>query len=124
MLEARYPKLLGFSWEIAQEVNEALIPRLLLQPLVENAVKHGALRRRGGSGHVTVKVDLVCDAQPGAERLVCTVEDNGPGLQEPIRDAFGLRAVRRRLELKYGPAGVLHLESTSQGTRATVELPV
>ena len=123
VLEARYPKVLNFSWDVAESVNQAMIPRLLLQPLVENAVKHGALRRRGGSGHVTVKADLVRGAEQGADRLVCTVEDNGPGIQEPIRDAFGLRAVRRRLELKYGSVGILHLESTSQGTRATVELP-
>ena len=124
VLEARYPKTLSFNWEVADEVSHALIPRLLLQPLVENAVKHGALRRSGGSGQITVKARLVRDGRAGPDRVVCSVQDNGPGIHGPIRDAaFGLRAVRRRLELKYGAVGVLHLESTNSGTCATVELP-
>src|SRR5664279_768344 len=124
VLEARYPKMLNFSWEVTEEVSQTLIPRLLLQPLVENAVKHGALKRRGGCGQVKVRADIVRGATPGTDRLVCCIEDNGPGLHEPVRDtAFGLRAVRRRLEIKYGPSGVLHLESSNSGTRAVVELP-
>jgi len=124
VLEARYPKTLSFSWEVSDEVNRALIPRLLLQPLVENAVNHGALRRRGGDGQITVRAKLVHSPAEGSDRLLCSVEDNGPGIQEPVRAAaFGLRAVRRRLELKYGSTGVLHLESTPTGTCATVEIP-
>ena len=125
VLEARYPKALHFSWEVAQEASHALIPRLLLQPLVENAVRHGALRRSQGEGHIIVRANLVHDATLKSDRLVCSIEDNGPGIQEPIRDAaFGLRAVRRRLELKYGSSGVLRMESTITGTCATVELPL
>jgi sensor histidine kinase YesM len=124
ILEARYPRTLSFAWEVAGEADQALIPRLLLQPLVENAVKHGALRRRGGDGQITVSAGLIKGESGQPDRLVCSVEDNGPGFQEPIRDAaFGLRAVRRRLELKYGPRGSLQLKSTATGTRATVELP-
>ena len=122
VLEARYPKVLSFSWEVADEANGALIPRLLLQPLVENAVKHGALRQSGGVGHIAVRASLLREA--GTDRLVCSVEDNGPGFVEPVRDtAFGLRAVRRRLELKYGELGTLQLASSPAGTRATVALP-
>lgn len=125
VLEARYPKALHFDWEVAAEVSQALIPRLLLQPLVENAVKHGALRRPQGEGHISVRAGLVHDTIAKVDRLVCSIEDNGPGINEPIRDAaFGLRAVRRRLELKYGEAGVLRMESTPFGTCATVELPM
>ena len=124
ILEARYPKTLTFSWHIASEVKDALIPRLLLQPLIENAVKHGALKRRGGLGNVVVRADILRGVNPELDRIVCSVEDNGPGIREQERDAaFGLRAVRRRLQLKYGASGVLHLESSTTGTRAVVELP-
>ena len=124
VLEARYPRILTFTWQIANEVRNALVPRLLLQPLVENAVKHGALKRRGGCGNVVVRADVLRGVSPELDRLVCTVEDNGPGVGEPERGtAFGLRAVRRRLQLKYGDSGVLHLESSATGTRAIVELP-
>jgi LytS/YehU family sensor histidine kinase len=99
-------------------VKRVLVPRLLLQPLVENAVKHGALRRRGG-GIVTVRA-----AMGEARRLICTVEDNGPGLPdaEPRQGAFGLRSVRRRLELKF-PDAQLRMESSESGTRSIVDLP-
>jgi signal transduction histidine kinase len=124
VLEARYPKALTFSWHIASEVKDALVPRLLLQPLVENAVKHGALKRDGGCGNVVVRANISRGVRPDLDRLVCSIEDNGPGIHEQERDtAFGLRAVRRRLQLKYGANGVLHLESTTAGTRAIVELP-
>ncbi len=124
VLEARYPNALTFSWHIASEVKDALVPRLLLQPLVENAVKHGALRRSGGCGNVVVRADILRGASPEHDRLVCSIEDNGPGIRDQERDtAFGLRAVRRRLQLKYGASGILQLESSAAGTRAVVELP-
>ena len=118
ILESRHAGNLSFQWEIEASAKRALVPRLLLQPLVENAVKHGALRRRG-QGVVTVRC-----AMNGSHRVVCTVEDNGPGLPdaEPRQGAFGLRSVRRRLELKF-PDAVLRMESSTSGTRSIVELP-
>ncbi|MBX3201881.1 MAG: histidine kinase [Labilithrix sp.] len=118
ILESRHAGALCFVWEIEPSARRVLLPRLLLQPLVENAVKHGALRRRGG-GVVTVRA-----AMNDARRVVCTVEDNGPGLPdaEPRQGAFGLRSVRRRLELKF-PDAELRMESSTSGTRSIVELP-
>jgi signal transduction histidine kinase len=123
ILEARHAGNLVFRWEIAGEARDVPLPRLLLQPLVENAVKHGALRRPGG-GEVVVKAKVVDEG--GTSRVVCTVEDNGPGMpSKPTRSgAFGLHAVRRRLELRYAGAAALRLESTGEGTRSIVELPV
>ncbi len=118
ILESRHAGALRFLWEITADAEPVLVPSLLLQPLVENAVKHGALRR-GGEGLVTVR------AAVAAGRLVCVIEDNGPGVPagEPRAGAFGLRAVRRRLELKYADA-TFKLEASSEGTRAVVELPL
>jgi len=120
ILESRHAGTLAFHWEIEPDVKRTLIPRLLLQPLVENAVKHGALRRREG-GVVTVRAAL---SATDKTNVVCTVEDNGPGLPtgETRPGAFGLRSVRRRLELKY-PSAVLRMESSTSGTRSIVELP-
>jgi sensor histidine kinase YesM len=121
ILESRHAGTLCFNWEIEPAARRAPVPRLLLQPLVENAVKHGALRRRAG-GVVTVRASV--DEAQGSKKIICTVEDNGPGLPnaEPRRGAFGLRSVRRRLELKF-PDAVLRLESSSDGTRSIVEFP-
>ena len=121
ILESRHAGSLSFHWDIDAKAEKAMVPRLLLQPLVENAVKHGALRRRDG-GTVTVRAALD-EQEPG--KVVCIVEDNGPGLpdSEPRAGAFGLRSVRRRLELRY-PTAVLRMESSPSGTRSIVELPV
>ncbi len=123
ILEARHPGHLLFKWQIAEESRSVLLPRLLLQPLVENAVKHGALRR-GGEGQVTVRAELVGDGATSS-KLVCVVEDNGPGIPdtETRSGAFGLHAVRRRLELKFPDQASLRLESSAAGTRSIVELP-
>ncbi|MEO8874835.1 MAG: histidine kinase, partial [Polyangiaceae bacterium] len=119
ILEARHHRSLTFEWEIAPALDNIMLPRLLLQPLVENAVKHGALRREDGAGKVRVTASR---AEDGA--LVCIIEDNGPGIgEEGVRQgAFGLQSVRRRLEL--GPDGAsLRLESTNEGTRSIVRIP-
>lgn len=121
ILLARHRDALSFRWVISPEARAALVPRLLLQPLVENAVKHGALKRSAG-GEVVVRVSVERDAR-GDARVVCSVEDNGPGLGEPRSGALGLHVVRRRLELNH-PTSVLRLESSERGTRSIVELPL
>jgi signal transduction histidine kinase len=127
ILEARHRGSLRFLWEVASECERAMLPRLLLQPLVENAVKHGALRRADGAGKVLVRAESKADGT-----LVCVVEDNGPGMRlgarpdtadAGVRDGgFGLQAVRRRLELEAPRASLRH-ESSSKGTKSIVEIP-
>jgi signal transduction histidine kinase len=118
ILTARYRGSLAFRWEIAPDCQAALLPRLLLQPLVENAVKHGALRRGDRAGQVVVRAHNKPDGT-----LVCVVEDNGPGMPDSdVRaGAFGLQSVRRRLELE-APGASLRHESSSEGTRSIVEI--
>jgi sensor histidine kinase YesM len=109
---------LRFRWDVASDCEPALVPRLLLQPLVENAVKHGAHKRGEGAGEVVVRASRRDD---GA--LVCMVEDNGPGMPdaEVRAGAFGLQSVRRRLELE-SARGSLRFESSQRGTRSIVEI--
>lgn len=123
ILESRHDGHLAFQWEIDESAREVLIPRLLLQPLVENAVKHGALQRTR-EGKVIVRASLSRSDGEGLARLVCVIEDNGPGMATipPRTGAIGLKAVRRRLELKYGDAD-LRCASSPHGTRWTVSLP-
>lgn len=118
ILEARHHGVLRFRWDIAPDCAHALVPRLLLQPLVENAVKHGALRRSDGEGEVLVRA-----ARGPHGRLICAIEDNGPGMPDvQVRaGAFGLQSVRRRLELEPSEAS-LRFESSSEGTRSIVEI--
>jgi signal transduction histidine kinase len=119
ILQARHAGSLEVAWDIAPDTRSTLLPPLLLQPLVENGVKHGALRRRGGGGKVKVTVRWT-----EGDRLSCVIDDNGPGVPpgEVRSGAFGLRAVSRRLELHY-PGSRVWLEPTLEGTRATLEIP-
>lgn len=125
ILEVRHRGFLAFRWELADATLATPVPRLLLQPLVENAVKHGALRRREG-GTVLVRSEVL---PGGAVRF--TVEDDGPGMApertgpeaEPgARPGLGIGLVRRRLALAC-PGGSLRYEPVPVGTRAVVELP-
>lgn len=119
ILESRHKGALGFRWQIDPSVRSVPVPRLLLQPLVENAVKHGALRRRGG-GVVTIRAERPEDRP---DVVACTIEDDGPGFADgPIRQgAVGLSVVRRRLQLKFERAD-FRIESSTEGTRAIIEL--
>jgi len=120
ILEVRHAGNLAFHWEVGGGTQRVLLPRLLLQPLVENAVKHGALMRAGG-GEITVRTEL-----GDGPKLICIVQDNGPGVPNRATrpGAFGLVSVRRRLALRYSDAASLRLESSPAGTRSVVELPL
>ena len=79
ILESRHDGHLAFQWEIEEGARSVLIPRLLLQPLVENAVKHGALQC-SRDGKVVVRACIVAKDGEHPARLQCVVEDNGPGM--------------------------------------------
>jgi two-component system, LytTR family, sensor kinase len=98
-----------------QEALGALIPTLILQPLVENAVLHGVLpREAGGSLWVSVRKELAV--------LVVSVEDDGPGLNEAKFHAFGmgLQNSSDRLAALYGTAASLTIGSRTDGTGCAV----
>ncbi len=115
ILEVRHGEALTFEWDIGPDTTSVPLPKLLLQPLVENAVQHGALRRTEG-GRVTLHTRLT----DRGLRLV--VEDNGPGIAPNPRDGLGLRIVRERLALAH-PEATLRVESSSEGTCAVIDIP-
>jgi len=101
--------------EAKQEAVGALIPTLILQPLVENAVRYGVLpREAGGSLWVSVRKELAI--------LVVSVEDDGPGLNGGTLNAFGmgLQNSSDRLEALYGAAASLTIGSRRDGTGCAV----
>ena len=100
--------------------NEALsvpIPILSIQPLVENAVKHGiAPLAAGGLLQIRAGID-----SEGA--LLISVRDSGPGFSKSNRNGVGLENVQRRLELCYGGDAGLAIESSGAGSQVTVRIP-
>ena len=101
--------------EVKREALGALIPTLILQPLVENAVRYGVLPRdAGGSLWVSVRKELAV--------LVVSVQDDGPGLNEGTLNAFGmgLQNSSERLNALYGAAASLTIGSRTDGTGCAV----
>jgi len=102
LMRARFGDRLAVAVHAAAEAQGCLVPSMLLQPLVENAVRHGALAT-AGRGRVTVAVTR--HAAAGGARLVVRVHDDGPGAPpgvDPVATGTGLSATARRLRLLYG----------------------
>ncbi len=118
ILESRHFGRLHVRWHLDPEVQEDVLPALLLQPLVENAVRHGALRKPEG-GCVEVRI-----TQGTGPSIKCVIEDDGPGFQtERMRaEGKGLDLVRRRLALE-APEAELVIHSEPGHTRVVVVLP-
>lgn len=99
---------------------ECLVPPLILQPLVENAVRHG-VSAASSAGLVEVSAAL------GDGRLVLVVRDDGPGMgAAPAQPGagMGLRNTRERLEQLYGGAACLEVSSEpDRGTTIRIEMP-
>jgi two-component system, LytTR family, sensor kinase len=105
--------------EVKREALDALIPTLILQPLVENAVRYGVLPRdAGGTLWVSVRTELSV--------LVVSVEDDGPGLREGKSNTFGmgLQNSSDRLHALYGDAASLTIGSRTNGTGCAVTIRI
>jgi hypothetical protein len=115
---ARYGDRFRFSQQVPAHALELLVPRFVLQPLVENAVKHAVERRRA-------PVEVRLEARVGAESLTLVVADDGPGLAAGAREGVGLGNLRERLRVLHGDAQSLRLANrTGGGAEATIVLPV
>jgi two-component system, LytTR family, sensor kinase len=120
ILEIRYQGQLRTVVTADPDVLDALVPNLILQPLVENAMKHG-IDRAGGHGTIEVT------ASRRGEELVLSVRDTGPG-DEPgpssLMSGVGLRLTRDRLAELYGDEQRVELEPVSGGgMHACIALP-
>jgi two-component system, LytTR family, sensor kinase len=122
----RFQERLIVSVDVPDELRQARIPPLLLQPLVENAVKHGiAPTRNGGSVTVRAERDTTPFDESGFLRLY--VVDTGAGRRPALagsRDGLGLSNVEERLQRYYGAAGVMSIrETVGGGTTVEVCIP-
>jgi two-component system LytT family sensor kinase len=119
--QARFGEKLRVVREIAPEALEASIPSLILQPLVENAIKHG--RASDGEIDLTIRAELQGDA------VVVSVADQGPGMPPHFEvgagAGHGLRNVDERLRKRYGDKwGVEILANEPRGAAVTVRIPL
>ncbi|HYJ80609.1 MAG TPA: histidine kinase, partial [Longimicrobiaceae bacterium] len=118
--QARFHDRLTVGIDVPDELLGCSVPSLILQPLVENAIRHGT-GRLAGAGTVRIAA-----ARQG-DTLVLRVADNGPGLRPPGPDrgtGVSLRNIRSRLRHLYGNAAGLQLGPAEEGgLEATVSLP-
>jgi two-component system sensor histidine kinase YesM len=133
--KVRYRDILSYSIELDPEIDTEIVPKLLLQPLAENAIYHGIKLKRGG-GKITIT------GKRAGDYLYFCVQDTGTGMSperlEEIRRAlrqenvqmdsttgsgFGLKNVDMRIRLYYSQQEGLQIESDADGTRISFRVP-
>ena len=118
--KARFDERVKFQLEIDPELNqdETMIPVMLLQPIIENAIKHGISQKiEGGTIFLRLKTN--------SENLVIEVEDNGVGrnARKSRGSGVGLENCRRRIEAHYGKNATLDCEISDKGACVKIYLP-
>ncbi len=116
--QMRFGERLRVEKEISPDSLAALVPNLVLQPLVENAIQHGLEPQiRAGKIHIEAKIH--------GDKLVLRVTDNGRGLADTAVPGIGTTNTITRLRQLYGARASFTLERIAQGgTCARVELPL
>jgi signal transduction histidine kinase len=118
--QTRFQDRLTVRYEIDPDTLDAEVPRMLLQPLVENAIKHG-IAPRSGAGTILIS------ARQDGDVLRLEVDDDGVGLsgatRARLRAGVGLSNTRARLECLYGPAQGIDFSDGSNGLAVRLHFP-
>ena len=117
--QVRFGDRLRVQLSRGDALGDEAVPSLLLQPLLENAVRHGLAPVREG-GCVSVR------AHREGDTLRLSVEDDGVGLREGSRDGVGLRNVQERLRTLYAQAAefLIGARADGRGTLVTIKIPL
>ena len=115
--QVRFSDRLRVTWAVDAGTRRALVPGFVLQPIAENAVKHG-VAKRADAGRIVISARI----ENG--ELELAVEDDGVGFQATQAEGVGLSNTRERLATMYGGAARLTIERVpSGGTRVVLRLP-
>jgi signal transduction histidine kinase len=115
----RFPKRLVCVFDLPTDLEDARVPGMILQPLVENSVKYAI-------SAVARPVTITLAAREEFDRLVVTVSDDGPGVPQGARHGFGigLANVRDRLEARFGPDVGFTSAPVPGGYRTEIRIPL
>lgn len=116
LMQHRFGDALRVTVDVPPEIRNVELPTLTLQPLVENAIRHGALGTVG-AGEIRIEARRVED------RLVLAIWSEGPLPKTPLRKGEGLTATARRLALLYGDRAALTIDDADGGTVVRVVVP-
>lgn len=115
--QARFGDRLAFSFELTPDAADAVVPALLLQPLVENCVRHAVNPR-------LAPTRVVVSAERRGAALQVAVRDNGPGLGPPRAAGVGLANTRARLALLYADRHAFTVQDrTGGGVEVLIQIP-
>jgi two-component system, LytTR family, sensor kinase len=121
--QARFGDRLRIEVGVDPSVAEALVPHLSLQPVVENAIRHG-IGAHAGTGHIQIEARQ----DRAANMLILQVRDDGQGLAEAgagLREGIGLGNTRARLQELYGPAHRVDIQDApGGGAIVTLAIPL
>jgi two-component system LytT family sensor kinase len=128
--QARYGESLNVRFDVDPQVLSVQVPVLTIQPLIENAVKHGLSEKVGG-GTVSLKARV----DPLTRTTLIQVRDDGVGMEDTLLDrvlsgnapsgGIGLRNINQRLESLFGERYSMHVESgRNKGTAVDLRLPL
>jgi signal transduction histidine kinase len=115
----RFPTRLVCVFDLPEDLEEARVPGMILQPLVENSVKYAV-------SPVSRKVTITMAAREEFDRLVITISDDGPGVPQGTPHGFGigLANVRDRLEARFGPDIGFSSAPLPDGYRTEIRIPL
>ena len=116
----RFPDRLRLAYDIPEALEQACVPGMILQPLVENSVKYGV-------APVSRPVTITLTAREEHGRLVLTVADDGPGAPPDASGAgcgIGLQNVRDRLAARFGSDATVVSGSTGNGYATIIRIPM
>jgi len=115
--QIRFSDRLRVHWSIDDRARVAIVPSFLLQPLAENAIKHG-ITKRANAGRIDISARVVED------HLELSVRDDGVGIGSRYAEGVGLSNTRERLRTLYGEDAALTIKATSEGgTEAVLSVP-
>lgn len=127
----RFEDNFDYSISLQEEAKDCIIPKLIIQPIIENSIKYGFMTKK------YLRVDINCFIDK--EKLIIEIEDNGEGIDEERLSEIinslnsndnetqhiGLYNVHRRIKLMYGdPFGLIINSSKSKGTKIVITLPI
>jgi signal transduction histidine kinase len=117
IMQARFEENLQVSWNVAPALGDRGVPQLILQPIVENAIRYGV-----EPGTSQVRVEVGASVQNGT--LTLTVRDRGTGIRGRSEAGIGLANTRARLERLYGETARLTIENAlGGGAEVRIDLP-
>ncbi|HEY7642306.1 MAG TPA: histidine kinase [Steroidobacteraceae bacterium] len=116
IMQERFADRVALAWNVDEGALAGAIPALLLQPLLENAFKHGVERSRDA-------VRIAIEGRREGDRLRIAIRNTGSTLASGFSEGVGLRNCRERLAVLYGDAALLELRQLPDAVEAAVTLP-